>query len=495
MSFLRSTFPSPALLGVVVLAAILARSASAADQGGTIPPVAATVAAPARAEAEAQCKFAALRFERSADVAKARADYEEAIRLDPSCPLPHWQLAQLAQREEQWTEAVGHLQRFVALDRTSEQSIAARLRLDELEALRQQDSTPEGKRARHYTEGLERVRAAVQARDFARAENEAAATIAIDPERHEAYAFRGAVLAKAGRQADALAMLETALAKAPAEKKAVIETARDECRESIESAQAMGKVAKFVAQRGDNFAIPGLDLGLVLVRPGTFTWNLDTGEPGGRQTAKARLSQPYWMGKTEVTRGQWTRLMGTTMPQLFEQAGVVDPTAGEGTDHPMRFVTHEEALAFCRKLTERERAAGRLPEGYEYTLPTEAQWEYACRAGTRGDFSGDLDSLGWYAANSAGTMHPVAQKQANDWGLYDMHGSVWEWCLDWHIVSPGPVVTDPIGRCNGSRRIARGGSLCEPASSCSSSSRSGIKPDYRSTSLGFRIALAPRIDR
>ena len=89
------------------------------------------------------------------------------------------------------------------------------------------------------------------------------------------------------------------------------------------------------------------------------------------------------------------------------------------------------ALAFCRKVTERERAAGRLPDGHVYTLPTEAQWEYACRAGTSGPHAGDLDAMEWYGANSGNQTRPIAQKQANAWGLHDMNGNGWDWCSDW----------------------------------------------------------------
>jgi formylglycine-generating enzyme required for sulfatase activity len=181
----------------------------------------------------------------------------------------------------------------------------------------------------------------------------------------------------------------------------------------------------------------------------------------------------------EVTQGQWEALMGS------------NPSNFKGADLPVEQVSWTEAMEFCRKLTERERAAGRLPEGYAYTLPTEAQWEYACRAGTTGNYAGDLNSMGWYAHNSGNMTHHVGQKQANAWGLFDMHGNVWEWCLDWYSIYPGGSVTDPIGPSSGTNRVNRGGSWSYTALSCRSATRSWYAPGTRLNTLGFRVALAP----
>ena len=168
-----------------------------------------------------------------------------------------------------------------------------------------------------------------------------------------------------------------------------------------------------------------------------------------------------------------------------------NPSQFKGSDRPVEHVSYDDALEFCRKLTARERAAGRLPSGYEYTLPTEAQWEYACCAGTSGDYAGSLDSMGWYDGNSGGQTHPVAQKQPNAWGLYDMHGNVWEWCRDWYAGSlPGGTVRDPVGPSSGSFRVRRGGSWSLAASICRSANRSRFGPGRRGISLGFRLALS-----
>ena len=159
-------------------------------------------------------------------------------------------------------------------------------------------------------------------------------------------------------------------------------------------------------------------------------------------------------------------------------------------------------MEFCRKLTDRERFAGRLPAGYEFSLPTEAQWEYAARGGnkTKGyRYSGsdELDEVGWYDYNSERSTHPVRQKKANELGLYDMSGNVWEWCRDSceYLRGVGVVtdaykegIVDPWYH-GGSRRVNRGGSWSHSAWFCRSANRSGIEPLYSCSNLGFRLAL------
>ena len=148
-------------------------------------------------------------------------------------------------------------------------------------------------------------------------------------------------------------------------------------------------------------------------------------------------------------------------------------------------------MEFCRKLTTLVRSAGSLPEGYVYTLPTEAQWEYACRAGTTGDYAGDLQAMAWFTENAGGTTHVVATKQANAWGLYDMHGNVWEWCADWYADKlPGGSVSDSKGPASGSNRVNRGGSWWFDAAYFRSANRYGNSPGYRDGNLGFRLALS-----
>ena len=215
-------------------------------------------------------------------------------------------------------------------------------------------------------------------------------------------------------------------------------------------------------------------LRMVLIAPGDFLMgNKDDGP-----AHHVRISRPYFLGATEVNQAQWRAVMGTT------------PSNFNGDTLPVEQVSWEDAMAFCKKLNDRERVAGRLPTGWEFTLPTEAQWEYACRAGTTGDYAGNLDAMAWYNRNSAGTTHPVGTKQPNAWGLYDMHGNVFNWCADWaELYYPDENATDPSGPLAGSSRIYRGGAWFYPAEGCRSASRKWYIPSLRYNCLGFRLAF------
>jgi formylglycine-generating enzyme required for sulfatase activity len=264
---------------------------------------------------------------------------------------------------------------------------------------------------------------------------------------------------------------------------------------------------------------------------------------------QVRITYAFKMGKTEVTQKQWHEVMGTTIQQQRDKAqeqsslwrsslgdrlkelgeAIKDNSFGaferikdngvwttlkelavgeerwsldgEGDDHPMYYVNWEEATEFCRRLTDLERAAGRLPVGHVYRLPTEAEWEYACRAGSttqfaEGDSEIDLDKVGWYYRNSGGTSHRVGTKLPNAWGLHDMHGSISEWCHDWYADYPAGEVVNPFGPATGSDRIIRGGHWNSDAWNCRSAYRSNVRmPLITSSEIGFRIVLSPVLSR
>jgi formylglycine-generating enzyme required for sulfatase activity len=172
---------------------------------------------------------------------------------------------------------------------------------------------------------------------------------------------------------------------------------------------------------------------------------------------------------------------------------------GVDLDRPVEQVSWYEATNYCHQLTLRDRAAGRIPSGYAYRLPTEAEWEYACRAGTTNRFSygddlnySELTEYAWYRDNSEGMTHAVGQKLPNPWGLYDVHGGVWEWCQDfWSDHFPGGSQIDPQGPATGPSQVMRGGCWSFPARHSRSAARLAVPPQGRLGDYGFRVVLAP----
>ena len=241
--------------------------------------------------------------------------------------------------------------------------------------------------------------------------------------------------------------------------------------------------------------IPWLGLELLPIPAGEFLMGSPEDEEYRRDDETqhlVKISRPYWLGKYPVTQEQWEKTMGEN-PSACKDAG---------KDAPVEKVSWEDAMAFCGKLNEREGQAGRLPEGYKYSLPTEAQWEYACRAGTTTVFVFG-DTLSSHQANFNGgkpygdaeigpyldTTSAVGNYPPNTWGLYDMHGNVWEWCYDWCGKYGTGVVTDPIGPSSGSSRVLRGGSWHSLGKYCRSAYRLRGDPGFRSSILGFRLSL------
>ena len=231
--------------------------------------------------------------------------------------------------------------------------------------------------------------------------------------------------------------------------------------------------------------VGGESIQLKWIAPGSFQMGSNDGDSDEKPVHRVTLTKGYWLGETELTQGQWQSMMSS------------NPSYFKGSNLPVEMVSWNDAIEFCRKLTERERAAGRLPAGLSYTLPTEAQWEYACRAGTttRYSFGDSKRQLKEYANYEVTPRYgdkataPVGSFKPNGWGLYDMHGNVYEWCLDWYDDYPSESVVDPSGASSGSFRVFRGGSLFNDARYCRSAIRFRYSPGYRFNYLGFRLAL------
>ena len=282
-------------------------------------------------------------------------------------------------------------------------------------------------------------------------------------------------------------------------------------------------VAELKALTAKKWTVPDLGLELVRVPAGSFVMGSPVGEAARRDDEsqhEVTITRPFYMGKYEVTQGECYHLMMSdfnheswTYPSgPLHLGGAYFYRKGDfGSElnlrHPMESVTWDAAMAFCRKLTETERAAGRLPDGYVFRLPTEAEWEYACRAGTTGrlnvDAEGGYDALRKFACVGEGQTSPVGDgRQPNAWGLYDMHGNVYEWCLDWYGPYPTGKTTDPTGPAEGSKRVARGGCFIggDPPGVLvypfiRSASRYSFSPGVRGYAiLGFRAVLAPEVE-
>jgi formylglycine-generating enzyme required for sulfatase activity len=254
------------------------------------------------------------------------------------------------------------------------------------------------------------------------------------------------------------------------------------------------------------WTVADLGLELVWVAPGSF----QMGSADAPPAHTVRISRGYWLGKCEVMQAEYEALMGK------------NPSRFRGARHPVETVSWHDAVAFCVKLTEREQKAGRLPEGYEYRLPTEAEWEYAARGGadSKGythSGSNSVDEVAWCYVNSGDRRlddaeadykkrqsnlssnncraHPVGQKKPNELGLYDLSGNVWEWCLDWYdsgyyAKSPG---TDPVNLQAATDRVARGGGWSNDAGGVRSANWFGYRPGDAYGNLGFRVCLGPAI--
>ncbi len=224
-----------------------------------------------------------------------------------------------------------------------------------------------------------------------------------------------------------------------------------------------------------------LEMRFIYIIPGEFMMGSPENEPGrfdNETRHRVILTEGFFMQTTPLTQGQWKAVMGNN-PSHFENCG---------DDCPVENVSWDDAQKFIDKLNQRGEGT--------YRLPTEAEWEYAARAGSDaaycfGDNESEISQYAWYDANSESSTHPVGKLEPNNWGLYDMHGNVWEWCHDRYGDHPSGSVTDPMEPDRGSYRVCRGGSWHGYALYCRSARRIRYSPDYRYYALGFRPVLLP----
>ncbi|MDB6130417.1 MAG: hypothetical protein JWM04_1524 [Verrucomicrobiales bacterium] len=248
---------------------------------------------------------------------------------------------------------------------------------------------------------------------------------------------------------------------------------------------------------GQSFIVPCCGVKLNWVDPGRFRMGSPAGESGrsndeGPQT-EVTFSSGFWLGTFPVTQEEWKAM-------ACEESGLkIGPSYFRGNRLPVEQVSWDDCQQWLQALNKVEEAGQRLLHSFQYRMPTEAEWEFACRSGSDarfhfGDSDEQLGEYAWYTGNSRSKTHPVGEKKASAWGFYDMHGNIWEWCGNrYGGPLPGGRVLDPRGRALGVNRVFRGGSWGVAASRCRSAYRVWNKPGYRDYTLGFRVALA-RVD-
>ncbi len=248
-------------------------------------------------------------------------------------------------------------------------------------------------------------------------------------------------------------------------------------RRQTAAARQLGLPVEKVVDLGD-----GVKIELVLIPAGRFRMGDQGGQDERFGHQWVRITKPFYIGKYEVTQEVWRKVMGT------------NPSKFEGARNPVENVSWDDCQEFLKKLNALGKECG------QFRLPTEAEWEWACRAGTRTRFSfgngeRSLADYGWCEANSGKAPHPVGMKKPNAWGLFDMHGNVWEWCGDWYYGAYYGECSraDPSGPPTGAGRVLRGGSWdgWDGEGFFQSAYRGCYVPVYRFDNQGFRLAVSP----
>ena len=301
------------------------------------------------------------------------------------------------------------------------------------------------------------------------------AVTAIQEEKAKIEEERLAELARqeAERQAEA-ARLEAERIQREAEKKAEEERIAAEKKAEEERQIAERKARNAARPAGERMVktVDGIEYAFRWCPHGTFMMGSPKEEICrffNEAQHSVTLTKGFWILETEVTQAMWLSVRGMISCYF------------DGANRPVECVSWENCQKFCQELSDEI--------GMKISLPTEAQWEYACRAGTTGPYAGNLDEMGWYSNNSNNETHPVGQKKPNAWGLYDMHGNVWEWCQDWYDDNyPIGAVTDPTGPNNGSRYVVRGGGWTDNhIGDCRSAIRLSLPQNYEGKHTGFRV--------
>ena len=225
--------------------------------------------------------------------------------------------------------------------------------------------------------------------------------------------------------------------------------------------------------------VPGVKIVMCWIPPGDFLMGSldDDLAPSLSKLDRVKITQGFWLAKTQTTQAQWRAVMGA------------NPSQFKGDDRPVEMVSWNDICGdesrmggFIGKLNQSSPADGK------FDLPTEAQWEYACLAGTTGPYVGDLNEIAWYRENSGHVTHSVGLKKANGWGLHDMHGNVYEWCADWCGCYDVNAALDPTGTLSGKNRVLRGGCFITSAVCCRVADRFSFVPHLAHGGFGFRIA-------